>query len=41
MPLAAGDLRAGQEQLVAQRLGERCADGAVNLVGVVVDVKLQ
>ena len=41
MPFAAGDLRPGQRQLVAQRLGERRADGRVHLVDVVVDRSAQ
>jgi hypothetical protein len=41
MPFAAGDLRARQRQLLAERLGERRPDLRVEVVDVVVDVKLQ
>jgi hypothetical protein len=39
VPFAARDLRAGERELVAERLGERRADLGVEVVDVVVDVQ--
>jgi hypothetical protein len=41
MTFAARDLRAGERELVAQRLGQRRADRGVDLVDVLVDVQLR
>jgi len=41
MTFAARDLRAGERELVTQRLGQRRADRGVDLVDVLVDVQLR